>query len=845
LPLEALAMTTRRLFLQYASAGLGALAAEATFPAFAADSRPLDERIAGVCRRLAPLGWRQLLLDATGGELDIGAADLKSQLLKPLGRIDRAFPGFGDFSLMGSRAVEPRHPDQSLLYHALASPTVIAGRDGKELQGFPTLPEIEAVEDFIYGVAAPTIEQLRTEAAGHRLGIAVFAAHYRNAPDSVNGRHAELCFARTGIARLGTTKPLYDGKSRNFTGTDATDPFAFRAVPQRYVAYVAAHVPGTWSNFGPQDALLGDAKLNFWVPLHKLFAGKQCVAGLDLDLTFTRGLVNDGLARFHRFLEINGLQNNFSGSDLEEYPFVIRDDKIASLSEAESFGPGVLVPRLQPLASVAEYKGKKLTFPVDGSYSSDISNFCLGSLQLLPLTGAAQLPHYMNDAAQSTQRGQPEYINIRHRVNKDGSVDNLNHDPKEKEILMAGGYEALHYYDGVGDGWVEASCPALAGLTDENVPAYSMVGPPDFFPKVKQRNLMRWWESQVPEPIRAALWVVPPLALSQTRNAANINLPIGFAVTDTTVTALVAQPKAHLGPPQQPNGRLISEKTGLPDGSPGLFDPGWDISQGIHFTDPSQPLQKFLAGYGLGSPFIDDAKLCAALGAYWPGVSPDSTRAFPPNKVVDGIDYPYPTIVPLTDEEIGMVPDPTYGKPMPWDGMPGPKVVEIGAFRYAEYMDPWRVDYIDLLGTMTAALTSKIDMDEYTSRIMAMEAVYWSLGIHDADFTDDPPNPAGDPQTAPEKVIAAKATWAVLSFRKLDGGDQGFAEARRQAGAPTLDGPSYYFHVFRWGREAPSPDDIYHVRVEMLEEAKAYVIGTRVLLQRVAGAWTIDASMPT
>ena len=93
-------------------------------------------------------------------------------------------------------------------------------------------------------------------------------------------------------------------------------------------------------------------------------------------------------------------------------------------------------------------------------------------------------------------------------------------------------------------------------------------------------------------------------------------------------------------------------KTGLPDGSPGLFDPGWDTSQGIYYTDPNRPLQKFLTAYGLGSPFIEDAKLCAALGAYWPGVAPDSTRTFQPDKKIAGNFYPYPTIVPLTDEEM-------------------------------------------------------------------------------------------------------------------------------------------------------------------------------------------------
>ena len=52
----------------------------------------------------------------------------------------------------------------------------------------------------------------------------------------------------------------------------------------------------------------------------------------------------------------------------------------------------------------------------------------------------------------------------------------------------------------------------------------------------------------------------------------------------------------------------------------------------------------------------------------------------------------------------------------------------------AAYTDARRVDYIDLHGTMTAALTSRIDTEEYQARILAMEAVYWALGIHDPDL---------------------------------------------------------------------------------------------------------------
>ena len=837
-------METRRSFLRFATAGFGALAAGAAFPSIAADAVPLVDRVLAACRRLAPLGWRSLLLEVTGGELDLDAADLAARLTQSLGRIDRTVPGFGDFDIAATRAIEPRVPERSLLYHAFAAPSVVADRNGVPLKRFPTLSEIQAVEDFVYGVVPPSMDELRARSGGYRLGLVVFATQYNNAPDSVHGHHAQLFFSRAGIGRLGTRPALFDGKTRNFTATFESDPFQFRVVPRRYAAYVAALVPGTWTSFGPQDRLPDDDKRRFWVPLHKLFSGKECIRGLDLNVTFERGLRNDEIAMFHRFLALRGMQTEYRGDVLEEFPFTIKDNHIGALSDADLFGPGVLTPRHQPIIEVAKHDKKDLTFRVDGRYSSKTENILLSSLQVLPVPGAPRVPRYMDDASQDTQRPAPEYVNIRHRVNDDGTITNLNHDPDLLNIIRQGGYNTLHYIDGVGDGWVKATCKELADAIEENVPAYCMIGLPDFYPKVKQRDLMLWWQHTVPEPVRAALWAMPPLVLSQTRIAANITLPIGFSIDDDTVPAIVTEPRAGLGPVQKPNGALMTEKTGMPDGSPGLFDPGWDTSQGIYYSDREAPLQKFLAGYGLGSPFIEDAKLCAALGAYWPGVAPDATRVFAPDKQTGGIAYPYPTIAPMTDEEIGIVPSPRYGKPMPWDGVRGPTLVN-GAFRYVEYMDAWRTDYIDLVGTMTAALTSLVDAAEYKARIMAMAAVYWSLGIHDPTFKDDPKSMGDDARTAPQKIVAAKATWAVLSFRTLLEPDEGMTEAWQQAGGLLAAGPYYRFHVFRWGNQIPAPNDMYKVRVQMLEEAIAYVAGTKVVLQRDGGSWTLDASMPT
>ena len=375
-------------------------------------------------------------------------------------------------------------------------------------------------------------------------------------------------------------------------------------------------------------------------------------------------------------------------------------------------------------------------------------------------------------------------------------------------------------------------CPQLVGLLDAKLPAYCMVGLPDFFPKVTQRDLMVWWRDKVPEPIREALWAIHPLALSQTRIAGNITLPVGFSIEDNTITAIVSQPTEGEGPVQPPNGPWTVEKVGLPDGAIGLFDPGWDTSQGIHYRSPDLPLQKFLSGYGLGSPFIEDAKICAAFGAYWPGVAPDSTRQYAPDKKIGGVVYPYPTIAPLTDEEIGSAPIEN-GQFMPWDGVRGPRLSTFQGRPVAAYADIMRVDYIDTLGTMTAALTSRIDTDEYLARILAMEAVYWGLGIHDPDIT--PWN----------KVVGQKAAWAVLSFRALKAEDSGLAAAEQTTGVKLAGPRRYFFHVYRWGKATRDPDDMRTVYVDMLEQAFAYVSGNTVLMQRDGGSWTVDQTMPT
>ncbi|WP_214366864.1 hypothetical protein [Pseudonocardia sp. H11422] len=76
----------------------------------------------------------------------------------------------------------------------------------------------------------------------------------------------------------------------------------------------------------------------------------------------------------------------------------------------------------------------------------------------------------------------------------------------------------------------------------------------------------------------------------------------------------------------------------LPDGAAGVFAPGWDTS-----FDTTAGV-RHLAAYGLGSPYPEGSKLCAALSTFWPAVAPDAGCSFSTR---------FPTVSPLTDEELG------------------------------------------------------------------------------------------------------------------------------------------------------------------------------------------------
>ncbi|HEV2862470.1 MAG TPA: hypothetical protein VGX48_15765 [Pyrinomonadaceae bacterium] len=754
----------------------------------------LIDQVRKVCERLAPHGWADLL--ALHG-LDIKAADLRAELAKELPNIRRGVGGFEDFAHEGKRGVEPGHPARSLLYHALASTNVMKKADGSSLTVFPTLAELEAVENYVFGAAPPTLQELRARAGGAPLAVVVFAYEYRPAWQTCHKKHADLVFSRTGVSRVGTKEAHYDGSRRGFLPTDEADPFAIRVSPARYGAYLAVRVSGNPKNFCPMRFIIpaanapdgkGDDQRQFWLPVHKLFPGDECLKGTAaLQVELRARHVNQKLRRIH--LELRRTHTSGGGApfdtgwnepDLSQPPFVFTEG-IAEWSRAPEHGAGVLLPVVHPsLVERAQYKGKPLSFNVPKNVEM------LSSSMRIPWDG---------DALRA-----PEYVHIRHKVQSNGSIVDLNSRRDVEQVAGAGGYRALHYLDFTGDGWVEARCPQLTqpGAVAAFVPAYSLVTAPDFFPTCDQRELTEWTDT-LPKSLRKAVWRIPPDTLSDQRMAPNLQLPGGpFRPGDTTATAIVSvfgevSAQQTLAKPTD-----TSRHSHLPDDSAGFFAPGWDVSR------DEVNGNWHLSSYGLGSPFPEDAKLCAALSTFWPAAAPDATRTF-----TYGAEQDWKTVSPLTDEEIGQVGN------LPWDGVPGPRVVTSNGEQFADYPSFAHTDYVQnaLDNKFSIRVTSHIDLEEYQSRSLAMAQVHKALGGKPTD-------------------------WVVLSFRLVTAGDPELQQAQAAA-QMTLPGDAYRFVVFRKRATEPPGAQFRRRRIKITGRVTLFCDPQhrRVLLKPDGGAW--------
>ena len=693
---------------------------------------------------LAPHGWHDFFA-RHGMDICVPINELEQELDKTL-LVDRTAPGFEEFSLAGVRGVEPGQLGRSVLYHAFASADCV---DSK-LKVYPTLAQIDVVENYIYSRAQVNLSELRDPV------LAVFAYQYRGRRHTTHRQHADIVFSRTGVARIGTHPARYDSASRGYTANPGQGIKGFSVLPARYGLFIAERKVR-----GLDGAVLRPSKVDeelvFLFPVQKLFVGDECVYKYDRtrkktavkieSIDFVEVHINEKLARVHD--EQGGENDAFVpphpdiGFDLKAYPF-IRDSRTD--------------PTLVRLSSVG---ASCQVVPVDGKVVSMASQTVSGKPEVArfvvpKLATTRRRPNrYWSTfeiEANGNSRAAPEYLNIRHEYQRDRLVDlnQLDSATFNSKVLEAGGYEAVHFIDNSCDGVL--SVKPVDGITLPIHCAFSLVTATDYFPQVDQVDVEEWLERRQyvltglanvglvfpqggPQPMSDGRFTwydegVPDVSISYQLPNCNLPHPVtperpAFELDDPsnyTTTAIVGHPALAPSAGFAPVGlRVLSW---LPDAAADVYAPGWDVSQ--HQRDG----RNMMTSYGLGSPFPEDAKLCAALNSFWPAVAPDSSRSYgfrPPRSGIPRRQLF--TAIPMTDRELGYHPQhprvlaKEVLSEVGWDGDFGPCFVSADGTRYVHASNPLRADLTKsaLEGKIHFSGLDAITTEAYISRIHALD----------------------------------------------------------------------------------------------------------------------------
>lgn len=237
-----------------------------------------------------------------------------------------------------------------------------------------------------------------------------------------------------------------------------------------------------------------------------------------------------------------------------------------------------------------------------------------------------------------------------------------------------------------------------------------------------------------------------------------------------------------------------------------MFGPGWEVGW-VREQTPENQWINILAGYQMASPFPEDAKICAALGSFWPGVAPDSARIFEPRSSLH-------SIIPLTDEEIGL------GRSVAWDNQRGPQLITQDQRRIVEYHAYAHADYtqVALDGRFSLSLTGSTAQSAYQQRVLSMYRVYSVLGA------------ASDKQQ--------RNAWPLLSLTDLKRPNAELDIAQEQSGR-VLDGSIQRFLLYRRGAVQTAERDFRLRHVEVEELVILLLSADAMLIKREDQPWQI------
>jgi hypothetical protein len=715
-------------------------------------------------------GWTALLKRIAGVDLDPANPDLEAAIMADLKvkRID----GFADFG--GERAIHPGDPAMSLIYHALASPYVRLTEAGQEVDvesRYPTLKQLDTLENYIYARARLSPGDLHRNVV-----LAVFAYEYRPSINVPHQYHADLVFSRTGIARVGTEEAVYSQPNRSHLNYPR-DPKARGAAvtPARYGLFLAECVKARHLTRRTRE--FSDWNRSFLLPVRKISASDYYVASHRID--FMESHRNEKLGRLTMQVPLP----DHPGFDTNKSPF-LRQSASSTWPGSETPDPSLdrKMVRIRPegasallsahpgeLVREAWYEGKRLRFsvpPKKPMILDDLSNRRYTTLKLLADTRDARrealdfawsdvlpgLPGWGRTGLRSPRNG-PVFVNIRYCVNERGDVSHIDRETTDFEgVIERGGYGAAMFEDGLCDGCIDARInprepaeldPVTADIARQLValpilPAFSIVAAPDLMPYVAPNDFVKhdkfFLEGGPNVASGGRLRANPHIVRPGTGGAAFPAAPrndIESAVADT-ITAVVSA-HANTAFPNAKVARDWRQTNTLPDNASNVFAPGWELT----FSRDRGAPAAYVATFGLGSPFPEDMKLCAAANGMWPGSSPDAARTFYGDlKPVFSRRWNRkpPTAVPLTDVELGLhryspaVVDHEMEPRAGWDGEYGPfleVVPDTGAAQVEfeiNYADLMESDYVAhaLHGHLDLSILRDLSTSELIDRMGAL-----------------------------------------------------------------------------------------------------------------------------
>lgn len=740
-------------------------------------------------------GWADLVKKISG--IDLNTNDPKHpDLFRAFSPQLNAVPGCDDFA--GKSLIQPGFPALSLLYHLLASPRVIFG-SGESDDFYPSLEQLDTLENYIYSLYEIKQGQLDSDT----MVLCMFAYEYRPACKTPHQFHADLVFSRTGFSRIGN-QPMapYDKRNRCFSNKPSTGSEKEIAVtPARYGLFLAERLSYNKVSIKQPVISDNDGTYDFLLPVRKIFKEDLYLNGYDL--FFSESHVNEKLRRLCQSDEHDLQLPPHVKFDLSRPPFTRkscsstnRRKPVSSLMNDKNLvaltatGSSVLLssvhaPLVKRATQVCGGKEERLRIKIpaleEGGILMRYSNRRYTSFKVLSkdkqntdgwdifrekvFYPGRSITNY------NAHRNAPMFVNIREVVseNDGNSLRYLNAEDINLQKEINKSYWAGLFEDNICDGCVTADIvknatgvnPAFEIITDKllrlsRLPAFSVVTAPDFFPMIESFELKQYKDlflvGGVEDMGGARKRANPAILLPDSSSTAFPSQ--GRTVTEEKVDETVLAIISHLhygGVMRNDDVRIaqadaLTRSNYLPDSATKIFYPGWDITYSGGFDKDKKQQDTFFTTYGLGSPFIEDSKLCAAVNGMWAGASPDSARTYRGSltvipQVLRKSVHP-PTAVPLLDNELGLhssspaVLHYYQSASTGWDGEQGPFIIKKGKKIFVHFTEIGRADYVQnvLNGLFDMSSLRKITTAEIKFRMLCLKKCYERIHMRHTDL---------------------------------------------------------------------------------------------------------------